>query len=94
MLTSSGFPLLNWSTFDNFSLKLIGHFPAVLNFNWLFLKPTQQGKSVINCRHSPIIGAQVGGVSPPFPYLLPPVLGARNLPAALAGVAAASNLGR
>ena len=37
MFTSSGFPFLNWVYSIN-SSKMIGDFPAVLNFNQLFLK--------------------------------------------------------
>ena len=37
MLTFSGFPLLNWRIFYRF-LKMMGNFPAVSNFNRLFLK--------------------------------------------------------
>ena len=37
MVTSSGFPLLNWGIFYEFH-KMIGNFPAVSNFNRLFLK--------------------------------------------------------
>ena len=38
MLTSSGFPLLNWGIVVD-SSTMIGNFPAVLNFDRLFLKP-------------------------------------------------------
>ena len=37
MFTSSGFPLLNWG-YSIDSSKMIGNFPVILNFNWLFLK--------------------------------------------------------
>jgi hypothetical protein len=38
MLTSSGFPLLNWGIFFYNSSKMVSNFPDILNFNRLFLK--------------------------------------------------------
>ena len=37
MLTSANFPFLNW-VYSVHSSKMIGNFPAVLNYNRLFLK--------------------------------------------------------
>ena len=41
------------------SSEMIGNFPAVLNFNWLFSHST--GSSVTTCRFSPIIGEELAG---------------------------------
>ena len=67
MLTSSGFPLLNWGnlSYSIDSSKMIGNFPAVLNFIRLFLKP-HTGSSVTNCRFSPIIAWLVCGNTCPL----------------------------
>ena len=55
MLTSSKFPFLNWGILYSInSSKTVGDFPAVSNFNRLFLNST--GSFVTNCWFSPIIG--------------------------------------
>ena len=41
------------------SSEMIGNFPEVLNFNWLFSHLT--GSYVPNCRFSPIIGEDLAG---------------------------------
>jgi hypothetical protein len=55
MVTSFGFPFLNWGILYN-SSNLIGNFPAISNFNRL---SNSTGSSVSNRRFFPIIGPQL-----------------------------------